>query len=401
MNRTVKDTLSTRNVAKLSAVAGVTFGLTSTLTAMATNFLVNGSYTMLRTLFYEAKGEFTPEQKKMRLERFEKSLKNFQELEPALNDMASKLAIASAELTIASGVTSEEFLAKIDRDITAVKENRVEESADCLPCTAEEKALKIRQLEDFKKIIVAADKAKPRIAVCENVESLYKNWVNAEYTLLNSRRLIMQDMRLFNGTIIDSVESQTNFQENRKLNNACLDSAESKLSKVKNELNGKNCDDDFSSVLCQKYEAYKGMVESCQEMAKQKSSEKDEAELLTATSNVSKVLGQFSRELGALSCDGKNQSCSPGKLDRVRTDMKDVFANASKQCPQFFFARQFIPRAPSSNMSPTDNAPAPTDAVATADAPTSPTIWSKIKNFFNRPQQVNAKAADEVVALGN
>lgn len=395
VNSTINDTLSAKNVAKLSAIAGATFGLTSSLGSMAANFLVNGTYSMMRTLFYEAKGEFTPEQKKMRLERFEKSLKTFQDLEPQLNDMASKLAIASAELTLASGVTQEEYLAKIDQDITAIKSMRPEDEFNGPACSEEEKALKIRQLEDFKKIVIAADKAKPKVAVCENIESLYKTWVNAEYALLNSRRLILQDLRLFNGTIIDGIETQTNFQENRKLNNACLDSAEGKLKKVVRELDGKSCDGDVSTILCQKYEAYKGMIESCKEMAAQKSDERDEAELVTATSNVSKVLAQFSRELGSLSCDGKTQNCTPGKLDRVRTDMKDIFASAAKQCPQFFFAKQFTPRTPAA--APADN------AVAAAEAPQAerPSFWTRIKNFFTgSPKKVNERAAEEVLYSG-
>lgn len=394
LNSTVKDTLNAKNVAKLSAIAGATFGLTSSLGSMAANFLVNGTYSMMRTLFYEAKGEFTPEQKKMRLERFEKSLKTFQELEPALNDMASKLAIASAELTLATGVTQEEYLAKIDQDISAVRELKDVETAQC---SEDDRALKIRQLEDFKKIIVAADKARPKVAICENIEALYKNWVNAEYALLNSRRLIMQDLRLFNGTIIDGIETNTSFQENRKQNNACLDAAESKLNKVKRELDGKNCDNDLSSLLCQKYEAYKGMVESCKEMAAQNSSERDEAELVTATSNVSKVLAQFSRELGSLSCDSKTEGCTPGKLDRVRTDMKDIFANASKQCPQFFFAKQFTPRTPAAVTPPPDKAVA-------AAAPEQPrrSFWARVKEFFGfSPKEVNQKAAEEVIVSGN
>ena len=395
VNSTINDTLSSKNVAKLSAIAGATFGLTSSLGSMAANFLVNGTYSMMRTLFYEAKGEFTPEQKKMRLERFEKSLKTFQDLEPQLNDMASKLAIASAELTLATGVTQEEYLAKIDQDITAVKSLRPGDESNGPACTEDEKALKIRQLEDFKKIIVAADKTKPKVAVCENIESLYKTWVNAEYALLNSRRLILQDLRLFNGTIIDGIETQTNFQENRKLNNACADSAESKLKKVERELDGKTCDNDISSVLCQKYEAYKGMVESCKEMASQKTDERDEAELVTATSNVSKVLAQFSRELASLSCDGKTQNCTPGKLDRVRNDMKDIFANAAKQCPQFFFAKQFTPRTPA--------AAAPAENALAAQAPQAerPSFWTRIKNFFTGgPKKVNEKAAEEVLYSG-
>ena len=402
LNSTVKDTLNAKNVAKLSAVAGATFGLTSSLGSMAANFLVNGSYTMLRTLFYEAKGEFTPEQKKMRLERFEKSLKTFQELEPALNDMASKLAIASAELTLASGVTQEEFISKIDQDITAVKEYRADQESDGPVCSEDDRALRIRQLEDFKKIVAAADKAKPKVAICENIESLYKNWVNAEYALLNSRRLIMQDLRLFNGTIIDGIDSQTNFQENRKLNNACLDSAESKLKKVVRELDGKSCDNDISSILCQKFEAYKGMVESCKEMAAQKSDERDEAELVTATSNVSKVLAQFSRELGSLSCDSKS-GCTPGKLDRVRTDIKDIFANAAKQCPQFFFAKQFTPRTPASFGADSSVAEAAGEPAKIAEAKTArPSIWSRIKGFFGfGPKKVNQQAAEEVIAAAN
>lgn len=393
MNSTVNETFSSKNVAKLSAIAGVTFGLTSSLGSMAANFLVNGTYSMMRTLFYEAKGEFTPEQKKMRLERFEKSLKTFQDLEPQLNEMASKLAIASTELTLASGVTQEEYLAKIDQDITAIKSLRPGDESNGPACTEDEKALKIRQLEDFKKIVIAADKSKPKVAVCENIESLYKTWVNAEYALLNSRRLILQDLRLFNGTIIDGIETQTNFQENRKLNNACLDSAESKLKKVVRELDGKSCDGDISSILCQKYEAYKGMIESCKEMAAQKPDERDETELVTATSNVSKVLAQFSRELGSLSCDGKTQNCTPGKLDRVRNDMKDIFASAAKQCPQFFFAKQFTPRTPAA--APAEN--------AAADAPKAegPSFWTRIKNFFTgSPKKVNERAAEEVLYSG-
>ncbi len=399
LDSTVKDTFNSKNVAKLSAVAGATFGLTSSLGSMAANFLVNGSYTMLRTLFYEAKGEFTPEEKKMRLERFEKSLKTFKDLEPSLNEMASKLALASAELTIASGVGQEEFLAKIDQDIETARLSRMEASTECQECFENEKALKIKQLEDFKKVVIAAGGSvagKPKSQVCENIEALYKNWVNSEYALLNSRRLIMQDLRLFNGTIIDGIQTNTAFQENRKQNNSCLDTAESKLNKVKRELDGKNCEDgDLSTLLCQKYEAYKGMVESCKDMESQKSTERDETELVTATSNVSKVLAQFSRELGSLSCDGKTPNCSKGKLDRVRSDMKDIFANAGKQCPQFFFAKQSAPKAPVAQAAKVENAPA---AVSPEGANS---VFSSIKTFFTNPKPAHTKAAEDVVGWQN
>jgi hypothetical protein len=117
---------------------------------------------------------------------------------------------------------------------------------------------------------------------------------------------------------------------------------------------------------------------------------------VTATSNVTKVLAQFSRELGSLSCDGKTQNCTQGKLDRVRTDIKDIFANAARQCPQFFFAKQFSSRVPASEVSPAPEAA----AAPAAPKEARPSIWSRIKNFFSTPRQVNTRAAEEVVSGG-
>lgn len=375
-----KETFSSSRVAKLSAISGASFGITSTISSMLTGFVVNGTYSMMRKLVYEVRGEFTPEEKKQRLERFDQAMQNFKNLETGLTELSSKLALASVELTLANGTSQEEFLARIDQDIELIRKSKVEANVDCADCAVQEKALKIKQLEDLKKTVALAGKNKNSQQLCENVEMLYKNWLNAEYTLLNSRRQVMQDLRVFNGMIINNVQTNTFFQENRKLSNACLGSAKEQLVKLKKELSGLTCvAGDLSDLNCQKFFAYKDMVESCQELEDQKPSEKDEVDLAVATGNLSKSLAQFSRELGSLSCDERTKGCQKGQLDRVRTEMKEAFVETAKQCPQYFFAKRT------------------TNKSSTVVMDDSNSLFSLLKTSLPDAKATNHKAAEAVI----
>lgn len=338
---TVSDTFSSGRVAKLSAISGATFGLTSTISSMGTHFVVTGSYSMLRTLFYEARGHYTPEEKKARLERFDQAMQSFKNADASLNSLSSKLAIASAELMLSNGVTAEEYLARIDLEIEQVKNAKTEAVAQCTECSEQEKTLKLKQLNDLKKSISNLDIKKTPMQVCENVENLYKEWINAEYTLLNSRRQIMRDLALFNGSIIDGIPANLDFQEVRKQSRACVDNAAKKLNKLKTELNGVTCDiSDLSNGKCQRFFAYKDMVESCQKFEEQMLSDKDEVDLEVSIGNVSKLLAQFSKDLAELTCDTQAKGCEKGQLNLIRQQMKAAFVETAKQCPKYYFAKR-------------------------------------------------------------
>lgn len=385
----IKDTFSSKNIAKISAIAGVTFGFTQSLGSMFANFLVNGTYSMMKNLINEVKGDFSAEEKKMRLERFEAQMKSFKDTEPQIASLASQLAVASAEITLAQGITVEQYLAKIDQDILKLKESKLEASDSCYECSEAEKLTKIKQLENYKKVVQAAgasSQGQSSEQVCEKINELNKTWINAEATLLNSRRLVLQDLRVFNGYMIEGIQPDTAFQENRKQNNSCLATAEDKLKKARREVKSGECEEgDLSSVKCQRLAAYQSMVDSCQEMEKYKSSDKDQVDLETATAQVSQVLAQFSKELTQMSCDGVVNKCKPGKLDKMRTEIKGVFEQAAKSCPQFFFAKLYN--------TPKENPKAQVQKPANSNQ----TLFGRIKGFFTSPPQADQQAAQAVV----
>jgi hypothetical protein len=377
----IREKFTSKNIARAGALAGLAFGAMSTISSMATNFIVNGTYSMLRTLFYEIKGDFTPEEKSMRLQRFDKALTTFKDSEPLMNSLATQITLASTELTLASGMSLEEILSKYDSEIEQIKSQSASVVSDCIECQEKERNLRIEQIENLKDVARKAG-VKSKFRSCENLDSLYKTFLNAEYGLLTARKNLMQDLRLFNGKIIEAIETNTVTQENRKQNNACTEAAERGLTRVKTELQGENCElTDFSSLLCQQFQSFSEAVNNCKEMENVKFTTKDTTDLVVAAGNVSKGLVEFSKDLGSLSCDEKRNSCSKGQLDIIREEMKHAFSINAKACPNNFFSKQFIKNV---------------------EKPPKPQVEEKciflgcLSSLFSNPSAANRKAAEKI-----
>lgn len=343
-NQTVRDLTSSRNIAKQAAVAGAVFGLTSTLGSMAANFLVNETMSTLRRLFYEAKGEFTPEEKEMRLKRFESAMNSFNEMSPKLNELASKMTALSVEITLASGVTQEQYLSSIEREIEAARKAKTEAGTDCTDCMSEA-AMKLNQLENLKKIVAATgNRTKDDMAkACEQMDDLYTEWVNAEFTMLNARRLIMQDLMLFNGYIMDSTASDTAFQEARKQSNHCKDRAERLIKEVKSKIDIKKCEGEVThaeSLLCRRYHAATGQLQSCETMAQIKFGDEQQVDLEESAVRFSSKLTQVSKTLAGMSCEKNAPTCDKAVMDKARNEVLDSFKLVADKCPNRFFATE-------------------------------------------------------------
>lgn len=343
VSNTVKELTSPRTIARTAAIAGVAFGVTNTLASMATNFLVNGSMSMLRTLYYEAAGELKPEEKEARLKRFENSMKSFTELSPKLNELANKMAATSIEITLASGVTQEQYLTNIDQELEKARKAKTEASTDCMECQTE-LVLKIAQLENLKEIVKhTGNKTTDDLRKsCENMDNLYHEWVNAEYAMLNSRRLIMQDLLIFNGQIVENAQQDNTFQEARKKMNSCKSSSQKVIDTIKYEINVKTCsenDENMNLPICRRYFAHTEILKNCDALADTQLNEAQQTELVEATARFSSSLTHFSKSLAAMSCESNTASCTKTQMDKARAEVAETFKSVSEQCPDRFFSQ--------------------------------------------------------------
>lgn len=341
-SNTLKELTSPKTVARTAAIAGVAFGVTNTLASMATNFLVNGSMSMLRTLYYEAAGELKPEEKEARLKRFENSMKSFTELSPKLNELANKMAATSIEITLASGVTQEQYLTNIDQELEKARKAKTEASTDCMECQTE-LVLKIAQLENLKEIVKhTGNKTKEDLKKsCENMDNLYHEWVNAEYVILNSRRLIMQDLLIFNGQIVENAQQDDAFQESRKKANSCRSGSQKVINNIKSEIDVNKCtasEENMELPICRRYFAHIEILNNCDALADTQLNEAQQTELVEATARFSSSLSQFSRSLASMSCENNAASCTKTQMDKARGEVAETFKTMAEQCPGRFFA---------------------------------------------------------------
>lgn len=363
ISQTARDLMAPANIARTAGIAGATFGISSALSSMATNFLVNGTMSMLRTLFYEAAGELKPEEKEARLKRFESSMKSFAELSPKLAELGSKMAAASVEITLASGISQEQYLTKIDQEIAKANKAKTEASTDCSECISGV-VLKIEQLEDLKKIVRATGNRtnEDLLKSCENMDNLYLEWVNVEYVMLNSRRLILQDLLIFNGQIVENTQQQDVFQEDRKKIESCKARSKKILSDINAQIDVNKCFADTANLslpICRRYSAHSEILKNCDSLANTQLTENQKIELEEATARLSTSLAQFSKSLASMSCERDVASCSKSQMDLARTEASEGFKAVAEQCPNRAFAVAM--KKSTAIKAPVVNTPAPKD----------------------------------------
>ncbi|MBC7465305.1 MAG: hypothetical protein H7256_04880 [Bdellovibrio sp.] len=335
-------TLTAKNVAKLAGISGAVFGLTSTLSSMATHFILNNGYEVLRTFYYEAVGEFKPEEKERRLARFKDAMENFEKLSPKMNELQQKVSSVSLLMSYAASAPSEDLLAQLQADIEKQKEAESKDPNACAKCGTGQ-SLCIPQLEAMKQIIqqTGFKRSDVQTGGCGLLENLYSSWKAAEVNLSIVRQRVVQDMALFNASIIDSIQTDKAFQETRKQTNTCQSTASKKLSEFKSLLNGADCENDLSNLVCRQVEAYQQMKDSCADAANITLSKKDEADTAVAAAKFTGVMSQFSKKLVAMTCDPSKKDCKPGDLDKTRDEFNLNFGKTANSCKDSFFAKEY------------------------------------------------------------
>ncbi len=339
--KTLDNALSSKNIARVSAVAGTVFGLTTALSSMATHFLVNGGYEVLRTFYYEAAGEFKPEEKERRLAKFKSSLETFEKLSPQMMELENKVSVLAMLMNYSAQSTSENILAMLDADIAKKKQSTTEADAGCADCSAHGAALSLPQLEAMKAVIAQTGLGKSDLAGqgCQLIDELYKNWTSVEYSLSAARRDVIQDMALFNGTVIAGTQSESSFQEQRKQTNTCLKTAESRLSEISRKVKTLDCESDVSQPLCREYQAFIAMKESCTMSGKTHFSESDQADLAESAQKFTSTMSQFRVDLQQMGCENKD-GCSAGSFNKVKAQFDTSFSATADKCSTSFFAKE-------------------------------------------------------------
>lgn len=338
--------LTTKNVAKLAAVSGVVFGVSSTLASMSTHFLVQGGYDTLRNLFYEAKGELKPEEKEKRLKRFNESMQSFKALTPVINELESKVTLMALLMTYASNTNGENLLAKLNQDIEAKKKAQTEGVAACTECDEQARLLTIPQLEALKQIMQETGLSKKELADqgCQLLDDMYSSWKVAETNIFLVRRNVMQDMSLFNSSIMESIQDDKSFQEKRKQTNACEKIPDQKLAEIARKISGADCDRDFSNLLCREREAYLSAKKSCSVSAAIQHTESDQTRLTESAAATTRIMARFSTRLENMTCDSSKAGCEKGSLDKTRDFFTANFTTAAAACKNSFIAEELAQR---------------------------------------------------------
>ena len=345
--KTLDSALSSKNIARVSAVAGTVFGLTTSLSSMATHFLVNGGYEVLRTFYYEAAGEFKPEEKERRLRKFKSSLETFEKLSPQMMELENKVSVLAMLMNYSAQSTSENVLAMLDSDIAKKKQTTTEADASCAECSAHGAALTLPQLEAMKAVVAQTGFGKTELASegCSLIDKLYRNWTSIEYSLSSARRDVIQDMALFNGAVIAGTQTDNSFQEQRKQTNTCLKTAENRLSEISRKVQALNCEMDLSQPLCREYQAFVAMKESCTMSGKTHFSESDQADLAESAQKFTSTMSQFRVDLQQMGCENKD-GCAAGSLNKVKAQFETSFSATAEKCSNSFFAKEVAKSRP-------------------------------------------------------
>jgi hypothetical protein len=345
INDSAKNLMSAKNIAKSAAIAGTVFGVTSSLASMATHFLSNVAMDGFRTLFYEAKGEFKPEERDRRLSIFESSMRIFKDGQKPFTDMTIKLSLmADALLDFAGGTTFEKVLEGLQTRLNDAKKRKTEAGLDCESCSAAANA-EIKQIEDLAKSV--SEKIGPMNKnqlnkTCSDLDDLFTSWVDTEFTLSNARRIVITDLQIYVGHIIESTGQNSSFQQKRKLTNSCKKDSEQNKENILRQLDGKSCDGaNATTDICIKFWSAQGVIEDCEQMMSNTFSDGDATHLAESARDQVRTFRRFSKNISDQACDRKVQSCNGNTMRLIRTDVNDKLSKLSKVCTQTAFAEKF------------------------------------------------------------
>lgn len=331
----MKETISPENAAKIAAAAALSANLTNTLY----HFFTTGTYTLARKAYYEAAGEFTPEEKKLRIQDFEDSLKQFVELSPEVEKLDQRLSLAAASLSsLTKGNPTEITLAEIDRDIARIRKSLTEGASICETCLSDA-ALKIGQLEEMKKVIKASgvDVEKKKGEICGELDRLFLSWRDTELNLANARASIIQNAEVFMGLVSETASVQTAWQEKRKQKSACEEPDEDKIENYSYEEIEFCRKNPYSPrASCVTIRAVKLKQNSCRVASQAKVTENLKARLEMSSARMNSSIGAFSQTLGTLDCEAedKNGNCvAPGVYAKASESFQKRFEGFANQCP--------------------------------------------------------------------
>ena len=157
-----------------------------------------------------------------------------------------------------------------------------------------------------------------------------------------SRRLILQDLLLFNGQIVENSQQQDVLQEDRKKINSCKSTSNKILKEIQSQIDAAKCTQDdanMSLLICRRYFAQSQILANCDIMASTQLNEEQKVEIDEATARLSSSLTQFSKSLAAMSCEKNAASCSKAQMDIARAEVAESFKSVAEQCPDRNFAK--------------------------------------------------------------
>ncbi len=375
INDSVKNLVSAQNIAKGAAIAGTVFGVTSSLASMATHFLSNVAMDGFRTLFYEATGEFKPEERDRRLKMFESSMKIFKDGQKPFTDMTIKLNLMSdALMDFAGGTTFEGVLAGLQNRLTEAQKRKTEAGLDCESCSAAA-SVEIKQLEEAIKAVSQKTGVMTKNQIdktCSDLDDLFTSWVDTEFTLSNARRIVITDLQVYVGHVVSSTQSNSAFQESRKLLNSCKNDSEKNKADILRQLNGQNCDGaNATTDICIKFWSAQGIIEDCEQMTSSKFTESDSAHLAESARDQVRTFRRFSKTIADETCDRKIQSCQGRSMRPIRKEVNEKLSKLAKVCTQTAFAEKFQEQDAQR-----------AEPVAKKCVQSSPSLLSWLKNLF-------------------
>lgn len=381
LNDSAKNLMSAQNIAKGAAIAGTVYGVTSSLASMATHFLSNVAMDGFRTLFYEATGEFKPEERDRRLKIFESSMRIFKEGQKPFTDLTIKLNLMSdALMDFAGGTSFENVLSGLKNRLTEAQKRKTEAGIDCDSCTASANA-EIKQIEEAIKSVsqkVGVPTKNQIDKTCSDLDDLFTSWVDTEFTLSNARRIVVTDLQIYVGHVVGSTSQNTAFQESRKLLNSCKTDSEKNKADILRQLNGQSCEGaNATTDLCIKFWSAQGIIEDCEQMTSNKFTEGDAAHLAESARDQVRTFRRFSKTIADQTCDKKTQSCKGNSMRLIRGEVNDKLSKLSKVCTQTAFAEKFEEEAKRTTDPAVTQAAAPKKCVQA-----SPSILSWLKNLF-------------------
>ena len=349
LSGTVKKSLSSRNTAKLAAVGTLTAVAVGSIAA----FALHASWELAKKAFYEVNTQFSPEETERRLKEFEGALRSFKDASPKLMELNSKMTLLASSVMNLSNLPTELSLADIEADIIKKRRSLTEATTTdltCPECSKEERLMEINRLQDLADAIKRAGGKNVKDALemtCEDLDTVYEQWISSERTLQQARLGIVNDFKLYMGFISSTAKKRAAFREDPKQLNHCIMPHKEVISSLSTTAIT-TCDGEPNSMAasCRRLRTARAGILNCNASDAIKVNEDMLADAEESNGRFNETIRKLAGDLTEISCSAKSDTgacIAPGPYVEMQSMIERNLGLTYNQCSDRRFAQKIKP----------------------------------------------------------